>query len=229
MKRTRIFIVHENQPLANQAIAALTKGADIRVMDALSTAGEALAYIGEDNCDVVLISSTLPQEGALKVIKTLRQRNVKAKMIVTGLSHETNAIIRYIAAGAAGYALSEEGVDGWMKQILAVQSGKPLLSKSVVAALMAHLSSLSRLTTRFEPKAAYYGELTEREIEVFRLLAAGESNQGIADKLIIGVGTVKNHVHNILKKLHLRNRKEAATYLSFMENKTAATTAQYRM
>lgn len=221
MTRTRIFIVHENQTLASQAVAALTKGANIRVMDVLSSAGEALSYIGENNCDIVLLSSSLPKDGTIKVLKTLRRRGIAAKMIVTGLVHEANKIIRYIAAGAAGYALSEDGVDGWLHQIQAVQAGRALLSKSVIAALMSHLSSLSRLTTRYEPKAAYYGELTEREIEVFRLLAAGESNQEIADQLIIGVGTVKNHVHNILKKLHLRNRKEAATYMSFMENKPA--------
>ncbi|MCB0064381.1 MAG: response regulator transcription factor [Caldilineaceae bacterium] len=226
MTRTRIFIIHENQALANQAIATLTKGAEVRVMDALTTAGEALAFIGENNCDAVLVSSTLPQDGAIKVIKTLRRRGVKAKVIVTGLEHETNMIVRYIASGAAGYALREEGVNGWLRQIQALQEGRALLSKSVVAALMSHLSTLSRLTTRFEPKAARYGELTEREIEVFRLLAAGESNQSIADTLIIGVGTVKNHVHNILKKLNLRNRKEAATYLSFMENK-APVAARY--
>lgn len=222
MLRTRIFIVHENQALAGQATAAFAHDPNVRVMDMLETTGAAIAYIGENNCDVVLLSATLPQEGALTVTKTLRQRGVQAKVIVTGLINDTREIIRYIAAGAAGYALRREGIDAWVRQVYAVRTGKALIAADVAAALMNHLAKLSRLTTRFEPKPRLYANLTEREVEVLHLMAEAYSNQEIAAKLIVSVGTVKNHVHSVLKKLSLRSRKETVTYLSFIQGSTQA-------
>ncbi len=227
MNSTRLFIIHENQAFAAQLMSYFAKASDIRVLDALSTVNEALAFIGTDNCDVILISANLPQNGALKLLKILRQRGTAAKMIVTGLENNVQQIVRYITSGAAGYTLQGDSLELWLHQLEAVRAGKTLLPPAIIARLMAQLSTLSRLTSRFEPQAARYGDLTEREIEIFQLLAAGESNQKIATNLIIGVGTVKNHVHNILKKLNLRNRKEASTYISFVDNKTRSTMVQF--
>ena len=148
-------------------------------------------------------------------------------MIVTGLENNVQQIVRYITAGASGYTLQGDNLDIWLRQLDAVRAGKTLLSPAIVARLMAQLSTLSRLTARFEPQAARYGDLTEREIEIFQRLAVGESNLQIATELMIGVGTVKNHVHNILKKLNLRNRKEASTYINFVGNKTQSNTVRF--
>jgi DNA-binding NarL/FixJ family response regulator len=227
MQRTRIFIVHENQALVSQAARLLNKETDLRVINLMSSVNEALARVSADNCDIILASATLPDEGALKLIKRLRQQGIPVKVIVTGLSNDPQQILAYIAAGAAGYALAQEGVQIWAKHIDAVRKGKPLVSPTVAAAMMMHLNKLSRLTARFEPKSTLYANLTERECEILKFLAEGYSNQLIADRLIIGVGTVKNHVHNVLKKLNLRSRKDAATYLSFIQEKAPTAQAHY--
>jgi two-component system nitrate/nitrite response regulator NarL len=216
MTRTRIFIVHENQTVAGHVMASLSQEPQLYVADLLSTANEALAYIGNSNCDIVLVSAKLANDGALKILKALRQRAIKAKVLITGLSDNTQQVIRYIAAGAAGYILEKEHVQQWARHIHAVQAGMALISPAVTAAIMEHLNHLSRLTTRFEPQTNLFSSLTQREIEILQMLAVGSSNQLIADKLIISVGTVKNHVHSVLKKLKLRSRKEAATYLSMV-------------
>lgn len=221
MTRTRIFIVHENQTVAGQAMASLSQEQHLYVADLLSTPSEALAYIGNGNCDIVLVSAKLANDGALKLLKALRQRALKAKVLITGLSDNAQQIIRYIAAGAAGYILKKEHVQQWSRYIQAVQAGMALISPSVTVAIMAHLNHLSRLTTRFEPQTNLFSSLTEREVEILQMLAVGSSNQLIADKLIISVGTVKNHVHSVLKKLKLRSRKEAATYLSMVNGNGA--------
>lgn len=221
MTRTRIFIVHENQTVAGQVMASLSQEAEFYVADLLSTPNEALAYIGKDNCDVVLVSARLVNDGALKLLKGLRQRALKAKVLITGLSDNTQQVIRYIAAGAAGYILEKEHVQQWVRHIHAIQSGKALISPAVTAAIMEHLNHLSRLTTRFEPQTNLFASLTQREIEILQMLAVGSSNQIIADRLIISVGTVKNHVHSVLKKLKLRSRKEAATYLTMVNGNGA--------
>ncbi|MBX3011444.1 MAG: response regulator transcription factor [Caldilineaceae bacterium] len=227
MQRTRIFIVHENQALVSQAAGLLNKEADLRVINMMSSATEALSRLSADNCDVILVSAALPEEGALKLIKRLRQQAGSAKVIVVGLSNNPQQILAYIAAGAAGYALAQEGVQRWVAHIQAVCKGKPMVSPAVTAAMMMHLNKLSRLTARFEPKSTLYANLTERECEILKFLAEGYSNQLIADHLIIGVGTVKNHVHNVLKKLNLRSRKDAATYLTFIQGKAPEVQPQY--
>lgn len=227
MKRTRIFIVHENQALISQAAGILNKEADLRVINLMSSMNEAISRVSADNCDVILVSATLPEHGALKLIKRLRQQGVPAKVIVTGLPNVPQQILAYIAAGAAGYALAHEGIQLWVKHVQAVCKGKPLVSPAVTAAMMMHLNKLSRLTARFEPKSTLYANLTERECEILKFLAQGYSNQLIADQLIIGVGTVKNHVHNVLKKLNLRSRKDAATYLTFIQGNASEVQAQY--
>ena len=216
MTRTRIFIVHENHTVAGQAMASLSQEPQLYVADLLSTPSEALSFIGNGNCDIILVSAKLANDGALKLLKALRQRATKAKVLITGLSDNAQQAIRYLAAGAAGYILEKEHVQQWARHIHAVQAGLALISPAVTAAIMEHLNHLSRLTTRFEPQTNLFSSLTQREIEILQMLAVGSSNQLIADKLIISVGTVKNHVHSVLKKLKLRSRREAATYLSMV-------------
>ncbi len=163
MNRTRIFIVNENQALISQAAGLLNKEENFRVINLMNSTNEALARISADNCDVVLASATLPDSGALKLIKRLRQLGIPAKVVVTGLSNVSQDILAYIAAGAAGYVLAQEGVQRWGQHVEAVCKGKPLVSPAVANAMMLHLNKLSRLTARFEPKTTLYANLTERE------------------------------------------------------------------
>jgi DNA-binding NarL/FixJ family response regulator len=227
MTRTRIFIVHENSSLASQAASILNNEAHLHVMDLMTSTHEALAYIGHGNCDFVLVSASLAKNGALQLIKCLRQQATKVKVIVTGLQDDQKQILAYIAAGAVGYILKKEGLHAWANHIYAVHHGKPLVSPTVTAAMMMHLNTLSQLTTRFEPKAALYANLTNRECEILELLATGNSNESIAERLLIGLGTVKNHVHNILKKLKLRSRRDASSYLSLVQRRVHMAPAAY--
>ena len=227
MTRTRIFIVHENPILAGQAARLLNNQPELHVMDLITSTHEALAYIGNGNCDFVLVSASLAKNGALHLLKYLRQQSNHVKVIVTGLSEEPKLILSYIAAGAVGYTLKKEGIGAWAAHIQAVREGKPLASPAITAAMMMHLNTLSRLTTRFEPKANLFANLTNRECEILELLATGNSNESIAERLVIGVGTVKNHVHNVLKKLKLRSRKDASTYLSFVQRRASTSQVAY--
>jgi len=227
MTRTRIFIVHENQALASQVARVLNNEPNLHVMDLMTSVTEALASIGNGNCDFVLVSASLPKNGALQLIKCMRQQNQNAKVIVTGLNDEAKQILAYVAAGAVGYVLKKEGVQTWVDHIHAIRAGKPVISPTVTAAMMFHLNTLSRLTTRFEAKPTLYANLTDRESEILPLLAEGHSNESIAERLVIGVGTVKNHVHNVLKKLKLRSRKDTSTYLNFVQARAYATPMRY--
>jgi DNA-binding NarL/FixJ family response regulator len=216
MSRTRIFIVHENQTVASQAMTQLAKEAGFYAGDIFHSVNEALSFIGNGNCDVLLVSSRLPNDGAIHLLRKLRKAEPQLRILVTGLPNQPGVIVRFMAAGAAGYILAEEPLAQWTKYIRAAAEGRSLISPAVTAMMIEQISQLSRLTARYEPKSTLFADLTEREVEILKMLATGCSNQKIADTLIITVGTVKNHVHRVLKKLNLRSRKDASTYLAFV-------------
>jgi DNA-binding NarL/FixJ family response regulator len=215
MTRTRIFIIHENPARLRQAATLLNAHRHLRVLHLMSSVHECFARLGVANCDFILVSATLPNEEVRKLLKYLRQQVMPTKVIVTDVPNDPQQILTYIAAGAVGYVLVQEGVGAWAKQIEAVCSGQPLVSPAMAAAMMEHLARLSQLTTGFAPQSRLYANLTRREHEVLRLLGEGHPNRVIANQLTITVGTVKNHVHCILTKLKLSHRKAAGMYLAF--------------
>lgn len=101
----------------------------------------------------------------------------------------------------------------------AVQSGEALVSPNIAAALMSRVSELAQLFADVESGLNEAADLTPRECEILGLIGQGLTNQEIADRLVIEVGTVKNHVHSILQKLEVGNRRDAAAYLAVIEER----------
>jgi len=215
MTRFHIFVIDENPERLRQA--AILLNTSLRVIHLASSVHECIARIGPTHCDLILASATLPNEDVRKLLKRLRQQSIPAKVIVTGLPNDPKQILPYIAAGAVGYVLAQEGIGTWSKQIDAVCRGQPLVSPLMAAAMMGHLTKLSHLAAGFAPHAQRQATLTTREHEVLLLLGEGHANQVIADQLIIAVGTVKNHVHHVLTKLNLNSRKAAGMYLAYVK------------
>jgi DNA-binding NarL/FixJ family response regulator len=134
-----------------------------------------------------------------------------------GLPESKYVILQYVMAGAAGYVLEDVTVERLFNQIQAVQEDKALVSPRMAAALMEHVNTLAAVSARpyLEPDA--YAELTSCELEVLDLIDEGLTNQEIAGRLFIEVGTVKNHVHNILKKLDAASCEDAAAHLPYIQ------------
>lgn len=217
MTHTRIFIIHENPERLRQAASLLNTNPHMSVVHVMSSVHECFARVGYTNCDLILASATLPNNDVRKLLKHLRQQAMPARVIVTDLPNDPKQILTYIAAGAVGYVLAQEGVGAWAKEIDAVCNGQPTVSPMMAAAMIKHLARLSQLAVGFTPQAQRHACLTAREHEILLLLGEGHANQVIANRLIIGVGTVKNHVHQVLTKLNLNNRKAAGMYLSFVK------------
>lgn len=213
----RIFIIHENPDRLHQAAILLNMNTHKSVIRLMSSVHECFMRVGYTNCDLILASATLPKDDVRRLLKHLRQQAMPAKVIVTDVPNDPKQILTYIAAGAAGYVLAQEGVSAWAKQIEAVCSGQPLVSPVIAAAMIGHLAKLSQLSAGCRPHRQLYANLTTREREVLALLGEGHPNQVIAKRMIIAVGTVKNHVHQVLTKLNLSNRKAAGMYLSFVK------------
>jgi DNA-binding NarL/FixJ family response regulator len=206
----RVMVVHPS-PLANNATTqSLKRERDIRVIDHVFTIGEAQAKLSGDNCDVVVISASLPADGALELTHTLHRDYPTLRVIVVGVPEEQEVVLRYIGCGAAAYVPDSNSLGSLIATIRAVAKGEIRVPPGIMMAVIRRVANLSRLCRPARHNPAVYASLTQREQEIARLLAQGWSNQTIAEHLSVEVGTVKNHVHRILKKLNVRNRREAA-------------------
>jgi DNA-binding NarL/FixJ family response regulator len=166
---------------------------------------------------MVLVSANLPNNGALELTQAATQINPAIKVLVTGLPKSKNIILQYVMAGASGYILEDVSVERLLDHIRAAHEDKALVSPEIAAAMMTHISELAYISAQDQLDTTAVSDLTNREREVLALIGKGLTNQEIADRLFIEVGTVKNHVHNLLKKLDVNSRDDAAAFVPFLE------------
>ncbi len=206
-----VLLVNRSKLICSVMAAALEDEPDIQVVGSATCVDEAFKLIRSENCDVVLVRNNLPNEGALELIQALKD-NSAVKVLVIGVAEQEEVILRFIEAGAAGYVLSDESVADLVKNIRAAAQGEALVSPEIAGALISRITELTevRPIPEYRHRLDQVAALTPREQEVLELIGGGLSNQEIADRLVIEVGTVKNHVHSILQKLDASDRDDAA-------------------
>jgi DNA-binding NarL/FixJ family response regulator len=182
----------------------------------VSTYNDALLILRETDVDVALVSTRLPDHGGLRLTSAISEIAPATKVLALGLTEEKKRILRYVEAGASGYILQDDSLEDLVEIIRATRDGKVFVSPQIAAAMMERLSNLAQMFTGMESNLMDTTSLTSREMEVLELISKGFTNQQIAQHLVIEVGTVKNHVHNILEKLNVSSRGEAAAYLAFI-------------
>ncbi len=155
--------------------------------------------------DVILLDMVMPRMDGLEVIHKIKGECPEARILVLTSFSDDEKVFPAIKAGALGYLLKNATPERLLNAIRDVHQGKPSMSSDIAKKLMHELQRASDLPPTEEP-------LTEREMDVLRLVAQGLSNQEIAEALVLGEGTVRTHVSNILAKLHLANRTQAALY-----------------
>lgn len=157
------------------------------------------------NPDVILLDMVMPHKDGLEVIVALKEMGSQARILVlTSFSYD-DKVFPAIKAGAMGYLLKNTAPNVLLNAIREVYRGEPSMSPDIASKLMRELQGSSDLPPTPDP-------LTAREVEVLRLIAHGLTNSDIAETLVVGEGTVRTHVSNILSKLHLANRTQAALY-----------------
>lgn len=214
----RILIVDNSRLMCQMMRTVLKREADMEVVGCATTTEEALNQVPA--CDVMLVGTELPNDVVHNLIQKVAGEHPDVKILVLGLPKSEKAILHYIEVGATGYVLKEDSVDKLLKTVRAAYGGEAIVSPQIAAALMSRLARLANLYGQGPLKQTWHesDELTRREQEVLHLIAQGLSNQEIANRLYIQVGTVKNHVHSVLRKLNVNSRKEAAVYLSAVAN-----------
>jgi DNA-binding NarL/FixJ family response regulator len=224
----RILVVQSTPLIGSLYTSVLDQRPNIEVVAQAGTTEEALKKVEECDCNFVLISSELPGNGALVLTREIAQKHPTIKVLIVGLPESKNAILQYVMAGASGYVLHDVTVDNLFRHIKAAQEDQALVSPTMAAAFMDHIAELAHYSARpyLEPDA--YSKLSPRELDILELISLGLTNQEIADRLYIVVGTVKNHVHNILKKLDVSSREDAAAHLPFIRQGRDGQTASFQ-
>ena len=212
-----ILLVNEIRLMGNVITAALEDEPDIHVIASVTNIDEALKIIEENAVDVALVSTRLPDQGALKLTQAITDLAPATKVLALGMTEEKKRVLRYVEAGAAGYVLKDDSLDDMIETIRAAEEGEVFVSPKIAAAMMERLSDLAQMFSDVENSVTDDADLTDRELEVLELIGEGLTNQQISERLVIEVGTVKNHVHSILEKLNVSSRGEAAAYLAFIK------------
>ena len=165
------------------------------------------------HANLLLVGPALEGESILDLVRCVHTKQPETRILVVGVRNEPEMITQYIEAGAMGYVLRQESMATLVEKIRAAHAGQALVAPDVTLHLMRRLVQLAQqpfLGAWDLDGMSGLHELTSREREVLSLIGASYSNREIADELVIGWGTVKNHVHNILKKLETNSRHEAA-------------------
>lgn len=211
----RVLLVTEIQLIGNLVATLLEDEHDIHVIGYVTTVDAALTQSG--GADVILVSSRLPDDGALELTATIAERHPEVKVLAFGLAESKARVLQYVEAGADGYVTKDDSVEDLLRRIRAAYADKAVVTPEIAAALMSRVSKYAQLLSEVQSGVHEGADLTPREVEVLELIGEGLTNQEIAHRLVIEVGTVKNHVHSILQKLDVNSREDAATYLDFLD------------
>ena len=212
----RILLVNDIQLISNVIAASLEDEPDITIVDCVSSPEDALRSIQEQEIDVALVSTRLPNQGALEFTKKVAKFSPSTKVLALGLSEDKNQVLRFIEAGASGFVLKDNSVSELMENIRAAKDKKAFVSPEIASAIMNRLTELTQLLLDCGNSFPDEADLTPRELEILELIGRRMTNQQIAGELVIEVGTVKNHVHSILNKLDVGSRSDASAYLAFI-------------
>lgn len=155
--------------------------------------------------DIILMDIVMPRQTGIEALQQLQESNSPAKVIVLTSFAEYEQLYPAIKAGAMGYLLKDSTPGQLVQAIRDVYQGQISLSPVIARMLVEEINEASELPLSEDP-------LTDREVQVLKLVAQGHTNKEIAEKLVVSEGTVGTHISNILEKLHLANRTQAALY-----------------
>lgn len=210
----RVLLV-DDQPLFRKALAGLVNAQlDMTVVGEAENGFEALERVRALAPDVVVMDVNMPVAGGVDGVRAIRGAGFTTKIVMLTVSEEDDDLFDAIRGGANGYLLKNIRPETLFEDLRGVMRGEAPIAPGIAHRL---LDALRDGAPRpHAPSAGGEGEgettLTRRETEILQLVAGGLTNKEIAGRLTITEGTVKNHVHNALEKLHLTNRTQAAAY-----------------
>jgi NarL family two-component system response regulator LiaR len=204
-KPIRLLVV-DDQNIVRKGIRALLEQVDdIDVIGEASNGVEAVSQVEELQPDVILMDLVMPKMDGITAIREILARQPEARIMALTSFVAEDKVFPAIKAGAVGYLLKDSEPEELIEAIRKVNRGEPSMHPTIAKMLLGEISQPAKQPLTPDP-------LTDREVDVLRLVAQGLSNRQIAEQLVIGEATVRTHVGNILNKLHLANRVQATLY-----------------
>lgn len=204
-------VLADDEPLIRTALAETLSAAGLDVVGQASNGEAAIELVLALRPDVVVTAITLPGIVGVNVIERL-SRLVPASRVLVLTHSEQNRVVEAIIAGASGYILKNAPPEQIINAVTATAGGESVLSPQIAGKLLDHIreNSIPVTTTSQTAADSIRATLTARELEIFRMLASGKTNQQIGRELQLSTNTVRNHIKSILDKLQLDNRIQAA-------------------
>jgi NarL family two-component system response regulator LiaR len=212
--KIRILIVDDHAVVRQGLRTYIDLQDDMLVVGEGEDGVEAVELAGQLQPDVVLLDLVMPRLGGVEATSAILERSPGSRVLILTSFGEDDKVFPAIRAGAQGYLLKDIRPDELVQAVRQAHQGKVQLHPDIAQKLMAAVAAEKRPpepAARAQASTAA-GELTDREMEVLRLIAAGMSNHEIAEKMVISEKTVKTHVSSILSKLQLEDRTQAAIY-----------------
>ncbi len=201
----RVYITDDHQIVRRGIRQLLSTEAGIEVVGEASNGKEAIADVDKLKPDIVLMDLVMPVMDGIEAIRQIKASHPSIQILVLTSFATDDKVFPAIKAGALGYLIKDTGPEELIEAIRQVYKGEPTLHSSIAQKLLKEISHALDQPASPDP-------LTEREVEVLKLIARGLSNQEIAETLVVSVATVYTHVSKILDKLHLASRTQAALY-----------------
>jgi len=204
-KAIRVLIVDDHAIVRKGIRALLATERDIQVIGEASDGTEAIAQAHALHPDVILMDLVMPKIDGIEATRQITAKQSGVRILVLTSFAADDKVFPAIKAGALGYLLKDTRPNDLVQAIHQVYQGQPSLEPSIARKVLSELAHPPQEPLTPDP-------LTERELDVLRLVAQGKSNKEIAEELVIAEMTVRAHVSNILGKLHLASRTQAALY-----------------
>lgn len=201
----RLLIADDHAIIRKGIRAVLENVPDIELVGEVTNGREAVAEAERLRPDVILMDLVMPEMDGIEAIRRIRARQPRVRLLVLTTFAGEDRILPAIKAGATGYHLKDSSPQELVEAIRQVHRGESSLHPTIARKVLQELTGPSDQAPTPEP-------LTPREMEVLHWLAEGMENREIAEKLVISEATVRTHVSNILGKLHLASRTQAALY-----------------
>ena len=204
----RILLV-DDHILFREGLASLLKSQpDMSVVGDAGSVPEAVALARKLQPDLVLLDLGLPPTSGLDAMRAILADRPETNIVFLTVHEEDNMLFAAIRGGAKGYLLKNTPVSKLLPYLRGIELGEPAITPLLARRILDEFTHSKPPREQTDSR----GDLTPREVEVLHELGIGATNREIAERFVISEGTVKNHVSNVLSKLHLKNRREAAHF-----------------
>ncbi len=208
VERIRVMLVDDHALFRKGVVSLLASCPDIEVVGEAADGAEAVGRVGELMPDVILMDIHMPSLDGLEATRRIKAEHPYVKIVMLTVAEEDRSLFDAIKAGANGYLLKRVEPEEFLSMVRGISRGEAPISRRMASRILGEFGK----HVKGQPAEDPAGKLTPREREVLQYLTQGRSNKEIANTLCVSENTVKNHLKNILAKLHLQNRVQAVAF-----------------